>query len=103
MIEGDPRQRVDRRLIIVDTLDVFLSAGTGVLLEDAETALEPALGAASVPEAELTTAFPRQLDILARRSRTSVLFSESGAGSIPRRVNLSDSEAKHLNAPSATW
>lgn len=26
-----------------------------------------------------------------------------GAGSIPRRVNLSDNEAKHLKAPSETW
>ena len=60
------------------------------------------LGVAGVPEVELTATFPKQLDILASKSRTNVLFSDNGAGSIPRRVKRSDKDAKHRRAPSAT-
>lgn len=44
---------------------------------------------------------PSEEDILAKRSRIRPC-SANGCGSIPRRVNRSEREAKHRRAPSAT-
>jgi len=85
--------------MIVETLAVFFSAGVA---EEEDTPLAPTLGVAGVPILDPLAVVPKQLDILARRSRTRVLFSDNGAGSIPRRVKRSDKEAKHRRAPSAT-
>lgn len=87
----DPRHRVDSKLIIVDTDDEDLVvSGAGLV------ALPP-----GVPGAGLAAEAPAALESLARSSTTSP-FSARGAGSTPLRVNLSDKEAKHLSAPSAT-
>jgi hypothetical protein len=99
VIEGDPRQRVDNKLIIVDTLAVFFPSA-GVLDAD-ETPEAPIALDAGVPPAEFIPELPNELDILARRSRTRPC-SAKGAGSTPRRVKRSDNEAKQRRAPSAT-
>ena len=81
---GDPRHNVDRRLTIVDT-DVLLLLASGV--------------------APLLPAFsPAEAAALANLSSNSLLrpCSAKGAGSTPRRVKRSASEAKHLKAPSET-
>lgn len=55
----------------------------------------------SVPGPLVVAAGPAAFDNRARSSLTSPC-SAKGAGSTPRRVNLSDNEAKHLRAPSET-
>ena len=82
---GDPRQSVERRLTIVET-DVLLLLASGV--------------------APLVPLFsPAEAAALASLSNNSLLrpCSAKGAGSTPRRVNLSARDAKHLKAPSETF
>lgn len=84
VILGDPLNNVDNKLIVVDMLDDVL---TSVAPGD-EDVLFTELGNVTL------------------LSFTNNLFTRpwaaNGAGSIPRRVNLSASEAKHLKAPSDT-
>lgn len=85
VILGDPLNNVDNRLIVVDMLDDVL---TSVAPDDDDA---------------LFTEFV----ILTLLSFTSNRFTRpwaaKGAGSIPRRVNLSAKDAKHLKAPSDTY
>lgn len=84
VILGDPLNNVDNKLIVVDMLDDVLTS----VVPGEEDVLFTELGS--------VTLF----------SFTSNLFTSpwaaKGAGSIPRRVNLSANEAKHLKAPSDT-
>lgn len=79
---------MESRLITVEMLGLLLVSGV------AER--DP-----GVAESELPGAGAPADDNLWSRSATSPCRA-SGAGSIPRRVNRSASDAKHLNAPSAT-
>ncbi len=89
VIPGEPRQRVDKRLITVDILGLLLVSGVAVI-------------APGVRESEASRLGPPALPSLCRRSLTNPCCA-SGAGSTPRLVNRSASEAKHLRAPSATY
>lgn len=84
--------------MIVETLAVFFPS-LGVFPAD-ETPLAPVAGFDALDEA-LFAAVPKELDILANKSLISPC-SANGAGSTPRRVKRSESDAKQRNAPSAT-
>lgn len=99
VIDGEPRHKVDKRLIIVETLAVFFPS-LGVFPAD-ETPEAPAVVLEAVVAAVLPEV-PNELDILANKSLSSPC-SAKGAGSTPRRVKRSDREAKQRNAPSATY
>ena len=89
MTPGDPRQRVESRPITVEILGLLFDSGVAVTSEPEVADME--LPGAGVPAAE-------------RRWRRSVTkpWRASGAGSTPRLVKRSASEAKHRRAPSAT-
>lgn len=99
MIDGDPRHKVDNKLIIVETLAVFFPS-LGVFPAD-ETPVAPAV-VLDVLVAVAFTEVPKELDILANKSLSNPC-SANGAGSTPRRVNRSERDAKQRNAPSATY
>lgn len=89
VMDGDPRHRVDRRLITVEILGLDLLSGVMLTLPgvlDTDT-----LGPTS-------PTFSNRFN----SSSTSPLW-DKGAGSIPLRVNRSARDAKQRNAPSATW
>lgn len=72
------------------------------MLDVEETPLEtPIVDALGVELDMFDDVVPSDDDILASRSLTNPCDA-NGAGSIPLLVNLSESDAKHLNAPSAT-
>jgi len=99
VIEGEPRHKVDKRLIMLDTLAVFFPS-PGVFAE-AEIPF-PVFDTEGVFElAVVIPLVPSEDDILASKSRTRPC-SANGCGSIPRLVNRSEREAKHRKAPSAT-
>ena len=89
VIAGEPRHRVDNKLITVEMLGFDLASG----------AMEDVPG---VDDADtLWLASPTQCSRCSSSRIRPCLAS--GAGSIPRRVYRSAREAKHLSAPSATW
>lgn len=98
-MEGDPRHRVDNKLMMVDTLAVFFPS-FGVFPAE-ETPEAPPAGLDAVAAAALT-AVPSELDIRANKSLISPC-SANGAGSTPRLVKRSERDAKQRNAPSATY
>lgn len=86
VIPGEPRHKVDKRLMTVDILGLDLDSGVlapGVLAKETLWLVSPALCN------------------LCRSSSMSPCWAR-GTGSMPLRVNLSAKEAKHLRAPSAT-
>jgi hypothetical protein len=85
---GEPRHKVSNKLITVEILELALDSGVagifpGVLENDPPGGIPPAF-----------------LSLL-NNSSTSWCFA-SGAGSTPRRVNLSARDAKQRIAPSDT-
>lgn len=85
MILGDPLNSVDKRLIVVDMLD------------DVLTSVDPEDDDVLFTELFKVTLFSFTNNLFTRPC------SANGAGSIPRRVNLSAKDAKHLKAPSDTY
>lgn len=86
--------------MIVETVAVFLFS-FGVLEAD-DTPLAPNADELGVVLVMLTPAGPKEEDIFANKSFSNPC-SASGAGSIPLRVNRSESDAKQRRAPSATY
>jgi len=82
---------VDKRLIMVDT-------------EDGDDEALAGSGGGATVGAVLGVPGTAVLAALDNRERSSSTrpFSASGAGSTPRRVNLSERDAKQRKAPSAT-
>ena len=86
---GEPRQSVDSRLMTVEMLGLLLVSGVAVM--------PPGVDVTDVPRFDDEPAH----DSRCRRSSTRPCRA-SGAGSMPRRVKRSASDAKHRSAPSAT-
>ena len=93
MTRGEPRQSVDSRLTMVDTWLLSLeSAAVGAAPVEERPGLQAEEGPVTVPPAAAM-----------RDSSSSVRpCLASGAGSTPRRVKRSASEAKQRRAPSDT-
>ena len=88
VMPGDPRQRVDKRLITVEILGLLFVSGVA----DSDPGVE---------DMELPGAGAPAVDRRWRRSVTRPCRAR-GAGSMPRRVKRSAREAKQRRAPSAT-
>jgi hypothetical protein len=113
VIPGDPRHRVDSKLMTVEMEELQVAdfvpvASTGLEVVAAEAVAEPALPAAAAAgefvdccDVVVVVAVPAAFDRRKRRAETSPC-SARGPGSMPRRVKRSANEAKHLRAPSAT-
>ena len=91
---GEPLHSVDRRLTMVDTWLLSLESGAeGTAPVEVRPGLQDEAGPDAVPPAAAM-----------RDSSSSVRpCLAKGAGSTPRRVNLSANEAKQRRAPSDTW
>ena len=85
---GDPRHRVESRLITVLILGLLLVSGVADMDPGVDSMEEPRFR-------------PPANDSLCNRSFTRPCWAR-GAGSTPFLVKRSASEAKHLRAPSAT-
>ncbi len=94
MTSGDPLHSVDSRLTMVDTWLLSLESGAeGAAPVEVRPGLHEEAGPDTVPPAAAM-----------RDSSSSVRpCLAKGAGSTPRRVNLSANEAKQRRAPSDTW
>lgn len=93
MTTGEPLQSVESRLTIVDTWLLNLESAA---VEGAPVVLRPGLQADDGPDTVPPAAAMRD-----NSSSVNPCFA-NGAGSTPRRVNRSASEAKHRRAPSET-
>lgn len=93
MTSGEPLHRVESRLTMVETWLLSLESGAGgVAPVETRPGLQEEGGPDTVPPAAAM-----------RHSSSSVKpCLAKGAGSTPRRVNLSANEAKQRNAPSDT-
>ena len=87
---GEPRHSVDSRLMTVEMLGLLFVSGVAVMLLGVDVT--------EVPRFDDDPAHDNRW----RRSSTRPCCA-SGAGSMPRRVNRSASDAKHRSAPTATW
>lgn len=93
MTSGEPLHRVESRLTMVETWLLSLESGAGGAAPvDTRPGLQEEGGPDTVPPAAAM-----------RHSSSSVRpCLAKGAGSTPRRVNLSANDAKQRNAPSDT-
>ncbi len=109
MIPGDPRHRVDSKLMTVEMDELHVadlvpvaSTGLEVVAEaDAADAAGEFVDGCDDDDVVVVAAAPAAFDKRKRRAETSPC-SAKGPGSMPRRVKRSANEAKHLRAPSAT-
>jgi hypothetical protein len=124
VIEGEPLQSVDKRLIIVDTeaQDFGSGAGTVVVVLDGGGVFGLLqVAAAEVPGPAAFDSLENHLskrkgknetihrcvesimyDIYLYKSSDTNPFDANGAGSVPLLENLSANDAKQRSAPSAT-
>lgn len=93
MTTGEPLQSVESRLTIVDTWLLNLESAA---VEGAPAVLRPGLQAEDGPDTVPPAAAMRD------NSSSVKPCLAKGAGSTPRRVNRSASDAKHRRAPSET-
>lgn len=93
MTRGEPLQSVERRLTIVDTWLLNLESA---VVEGAPVVLRPGLHAEDGPDTA-----PPAAAIRDNSSSVNPCLAK-GAGSTPRRVNRSASDAKQRRAPSET-